>query len=212
MALINVKVVMSNFMQKTEYAKRVFSRYGWIMRTKELHKERIYYKDIQFLVEHGLVAKIRYGYYQWMDYENLSEAYTVSHLFPDAIMCMDTALFYHGYSDRIPLVWHLAVSKDSNKSRFRIEYPLVKPYYVESTLLDLGRITGDIDGHPVHVYDKERTVCDCLRYMGKMDKETFNKAIRGYVEDNRKNIQKLMEYATKLRVVQKVKTIVGVWL
>jgi hypothetical protein len=45
-----------------------------------------------------------------------------------------------------------------------------------------------------------------------MDKEIFNKAIRSYVEDPGKNISRLMQYAKKLRVTQKVKTLIGVWL
>ena len=49
---------------------------------------------------------------------------------------MDTALRYYGYSDRTPGNWHLAVSKDSGKSRFRIDYPFVKPYYIEPAVLD----------------------------------------------------------------------------
>ena len=164
------------------------------------------------LIDRGIIEKIRYGYYQWIDSENLSEALTVTRLFPDAIMCMDTALFYYRYSDRTPLAWHLAVSKDSNKSRFKIDYPFIKPYYIEPSILGLGAVDGKMDGNPVLIYDKERTICDCLRYMGKMDKEIFNKAIRCYVEDNEKNIPRLSEYAKKLRIAQKVKTIIGVWM
>lgn len=35
---------------------------------------------------------------------------TVTGLFPDGIFCMNTALFYHGYSDRTPLEWHIAMN------------------------------------------------------------------------------------------------------
>jgi hypothetical protein len=45
-----------------------------------------------------------------------------------------------------------------------------------------------------------------------MDKEIFNKAIQGYIADSEKNIPRLSEYAKKLRVVQKMESIMGVWL
>lgn len=192
--------------------KTLFKARNWMMRTCELSKARIYYKDIQSLMDMGLIEKVRYGYYQWLDNENLSEAATVTRLFPDAIVCMDVALFYYRYSDRTPLAWHLAVSKDSGKSRFKIDYPFVKPYFVEPSLLELGAVDGEIDGNPIRIYDKERVICDCLRYSGKMDKEIFNNAIRRYVADPAKNISRLMEYAKKLRTTQKVKTIIGVWM
>lgn len=199
-------------MLSLEIIKNTFEQHNGMMRTRELYKAHIYYKDIQQLIELGIIEKVRYGYYQWLDSENLSEAVTVTRLFPDAVMCMDTALFYYRYSDRTPLAWHLAVSKDSNKSRFKIDYPFTKAYFVEPSILELGAVDGEMDGNPVRIYDKERTICDCLRYMGKMDREIFNKAIRCYVEDNEKNIPRLAEYAKKLRVAKKVKTIIGVWM
>lgn len=192
--------------------KAVFRDHKGMLRTCELYAERIYYDDIQKLIADGIIEKVRYGYYQLLDSENLSEAATVTRLFPDAVLCMDTALFYYRYSDRTPFAWHLAVSKDSGKSRFKIDYPFVKPYYIEPSLLKLGMSNGEMDGNPVRIYDKERTICDCLRYAGKMDKEIFNTAIRRYVDDTSKNISRLMEYAKKMRVAKKVKTLIGVWI
>ncbi|MEL7656563.1 MAG: hypothetical protein AAGU75_11720 [Bacillota bacterium] len=195
-----------------ETIKDIFEGHNGMMRTHELYDAHVFYNDIQLLIGRGIIEKVRYGYYQWIDSENLSEAVTVTRLFPDAIMCMDTALFYYRYSDRTPLAWHLAVSKDSNKSRFKIDYPFIKPYYIEPSILGLGAADGEMVSNSVRIYVNEITICDCLRYMGKMDKEIFNKAIRCYVEDNEKNIPRLSEYAKKLRIAQKVKTIIGVWM
>ncbi len=192
--------------------KQIFEKYGGMMRTKDLDLEKVFYRDIQRLLTNGHIEKVRYGYYQWVDHEDFSEVGTVIRLFPDAVFCMDTALFYYGYSDRTPGVWHLAVSKDSGKSRFHIDYPFVKPYYVEPSILEMGLADGNMDGHMVRIYDKERLICDCLRYRNKMDKEIFNKAIRAYIADSGKSIPKLMEYAGPLRVKNTVKDLIGVWL
>ena len=195
-----------------QHYKDIFENYGGMMRTKDLEQEKIRYRNVQQLIEAGLVEKVRYGYYQWVRPDDFSEAGTVIRLFPDAILCMDTALRYYGYSDRTPGEWHLAVSKDSGKSRFKIDYPFVKPYYVEPAVLELGLTWGSIDGHEVRIYNKDRVICDCLRYRNKMDKEIFNKAIRAYIDDPGKNIPKLMEYAGPLRVKKAVKDLIGVWL
>jgi hypothetical protein len=45
-----------------------------------------------------------------------------------------------------------------------------------------------------------------------MDKETFNKAVQGYISDPRKNISNLITFAKKLRVYKKVQNLIGVWL
>lgn len=199
-------------MHDVQYYKSIFDKYGGMMRTTQLAEEKIFYPQREKLIADGYVEKIRRGYYQWINPDDFSEVGTVIRLFPDAILCMDTALRYYGYSDRTPGDWHLAVSKDSGKSRFKIDYPFVKPYYVEPAVLELGLTTGSMDGHAIRIYDKERLICDCLRYRNKMDKEIFNKAIQKYIADPEKSIPKLMEYAGPLRVKKLAKDLIGVWL
>ena len=193
-------------------AKEIFDRYGGIMRTYQLKEEKIYYADIADLINAGLIEKVRTGYYQWIDPDNLSEVVTITRLYPDGILCMDTALLHYGYSDRTPAQWHIAVSKYSNRTRFKIDYPFIKPYYVAPEILEIGLCEQEIDGNKVTMYDKERVICDCLRYRNKMDKEVFNKAIQGYVSDTSKSIPKLMEYSVPLRCQKLVKDLIGVWL
>ena len=199
-------------MHDVQYYKSIFDKYGGMMRTTQLAEEKIFYPQREKLIADGYVEKIRRGYYQWVNPDDFSEVGTVIRLFPDAILCMDTALYYYGYSDRTPGDWHLAVSKDSGKSRFKIDYPFVKPYYVEPAVLELGLTTGTMDGHAIRIYDKDRLICDCLRYRNKMDKEIFNKAIQKYIADPEKSIPKLMEYAGPLRVKKLAKDLIGVWL
>ena len=199
-------------MYDVQYYKEIFDRYGGMMRTTQLAEEKVFYPQRQKLIEDGHIEKVRRGYYQWNSSEDFSEVGTVTRLFPDAILCMDTALRYYGYSDRTPGDWHLAVSKDSGKSRFNIDYPFVKPYYIEPTVLELGLTKGTMDGHKIRIYDKDRVICDCLRYRNKMDKEIFNKAIQNYIADPEKSIPKLMEYAGPLRVKKIAKDLIGVWL
>ena len=199
-------------MRDHEKIKEIFERYGGIMRTYQLTSEKIFYDDIQRLIDDGLIEKVRTGYYQLIDSENPSEAVTITRLFPDGILCMDTALWHYGYSDRTPSRWHIAVDKYSNRSRFNIDYPFVKPYFVAPEVLKIGLCEQEIDGITVKMYDKERVICDCLRYRNKMDKELFNKAIQGYVSDTSRNIPNLMEYAVPLRCTKLVKELIGVWL
>lgn len=199
-------------MKGIEEYKKIFDKYGGMMRAKQLQNEKVFYRQVQKLINEGYVEKVRSGYYQWVDHGDFSEVGTLVRLFPDAILCMDTALRYYGYSDRTPGEWHVAVSKDSGKSRFKIDYPFVKPYYVEPAILELGLAKGEIDGYEVRIYDKDRVICDCLRYRNKMDKEIFNKAIQNYIADPSKNVPKLLAYSEALRVKKIAKDLIGVWL
>ena len=113
---------------------------------------------------------------------------------------METALFYYGYSDRNPAEWNIAIDKNTSRQRTRIDYPSVKAYRIEPTILSIGATRGEINFTDVRIYDRDRTICDVLRNMNKMDKELFNKAIQGYVNDPQKNVPNLIEYAKALRV------------
>ena len=199
-------------MRDINAVKRIFQQYGGVTRTFQLTNEKIHYADIAYFISEGCIEKIRNGYYQWIDHDYYKEVVAVSQLFPDGIFCMDTALRHYGYSDRTPGEWHIAVDRNSNRSRFNIDYPFVRPYYTDSDLLNIGVCEQIIDGVTVKMYDKERVICDCLRSRNKMDKELFNKAIQGYVADTSKNIPRLMEYAGPLRCTAAVKDLIGVWL
>lgn len=195
-----------------EIRRQIFADYDYIMTTAQLNAEKLYYRDIQRMLESGLIEKVKRGYYHWIEDYGKSEVIIINRLFPDAVLCVETALFYYGYSDRNPAEWNIAIDKNTSRQRTKIDYPFVKAYRVEPALLSIGETKGKIDFTEVRIYDRDRTICDVLRNMNKMDKEIFNKAVQGYVSDPKKNIPNLMEYAKALRVQKRVKDLIGVWL
>lgn len=191
---------------------QIFSHYDYVMTTAQLSKEKLYYRDVQRMLEAGLIERIKRGYYHWAAGSGKGDVVIISRLFPDGILCMETALFYYGYSDRNPAEWNIAIDKNASRQRTRIDYPSIKAYRLEPALLSIGVTRGEINFTDVRIYDRDRTICDVLRNMNKMDKEIFNKAIQGYVNDPQKNVPNLIEYAKTMRVWNKVKNLIGVWL
>lgn len=198
--------------QDKTFLGKVFLDYNFTMTTAQLNKEKLYYRDIQRMLDERLIEKVKRGYYHWIEDYGTSEVALINSLFPDAVFCMETALFYYMYSDRNPAEWNITVDKNTSRQRTNIDYPFVKAYRVEPALLPLGKTDCIIEFIKVHIYDRDRTICDVLRNMSKMDKEVFNKAIQSYVKDPHKNIPNLMEYAKALRVQKKVNDLIGVWL
>jgi predicted transcriptional regulator of viral defense system len=193
--------------------KTIFDRNHGYATIDELQKNGIAYHRVQKYYKEGKIARIRRGFYEWQHQtDKTNEAATITGLFPDGILCMDTALFFYGYSDRTPGEWHIAVNKDTSKTRFDLPYPFIKPYYYEPKTLHLGISRESINGIETNIYNRDRTICDCLRSVNKMDKETFNKAMQGYISDPKKNIGNLTTLAKKLRVYKKVQNLIGVWL
>lgn len=198
--------------QKIRVLQEMFSQHDYIMTTAELKAEKLYYADIQQLMREGFIEKVKWGYYHWVNEFDGSEIVIIKRLFPDSILCMETALFYYKYSDRNPAKWNIAIDKNASRQRTKIDYPFIKAYRVEPALLTVGETKGQIDEIDIRIYDRDRTICDVLRNMNRMDKEIFNKAIQNYVKDPKKNIANLMQYAKALRVQKRVKELIGVWL
>ena len=198
--------------QDKTFLGKIFLNYNFTMTTAQLNKEKLYYRDIQRMLDEGLIEKVKRGYYHWIEDYGTSEVALINILFPDAVFCMETALSFYKYSDRNPAEWNITVDKNTSRQRTNIDYPFIKAYRVEPALLNLGETDGIIEFTKVRIYDRDRTICDVLRNMNKMDKEIFNKAIQGYVKDPKKNIPNLMEYAKVLRMQKRVKELIGVWL
>lgn len=193
-------------------AKRVFEAHGGIMKAKEIQDNKIYSHYLANLVKRGYVERIRHGYYQWQDERAFSEAAMIARLFPDAVLCRETALQYYGYTDRTPAAWCLAVERGYTRSKFRIDYPTVKPVFLSQEQMKLGVEKAVIENTDLEIFNREHIICDCLRQENKMDAEIFNKAIQAYVKDTEKNIPRLMKYAELLHTENKVRKVIGVWL
>jgi predicted transcriptional regulator of viral defense system len=202
-----------NILQMYEKIKVLAARTDGVFRTADLKAQGLTAYNIQKLIENHTIERIKPGFYSlYSAQDSISEAEFISRLFPDGVLCMYTALFYYGYSDRTPLEWDLAFDKNTSKSRFKLEYPFIKPYYMKPELLTFGITTGSYGNSVMKIFDRERLICETIFFEDKIDRETYNKAIQGYVSDAKKIIPNLLEYAKKRRIIKKVKDRIGVWL
>lgn len=199
-------------MNKKEIAKNVIKESGGIAKTIELNNAGIQNFEIIKLCEQGEIERIRHGYYQIAGQNDISEEQMIKRFFKEGIVCMESALFYYGYSDHTPLVWTIAVPRSMTRSKMQNDTFAYKLYFVQNNKHELGKSFGDFNGIELPVYDRERTICDCFKYRTKMDSEIFNKAINAYVNDEKKNLGNLSKYAKEMRVYKKVNELMEVML
>ena len=92
------------------------------------------------------------------------------------------------------------------------DYPKIIPMYAEPETLELGVTEIQLSDVTVLIFEKERLICECLKYEDKMDRERFKEGLMAYIKDPKKDIAKLMYYAKERKVVKKVQNMIGVWL
>lgn len=198
-------------MHSVEQTAKTFTRYGGVMRRKELTQEGIHACTLQRFELEGYIQKIRPGYYEWIADNGPDELALIRRIFPEAIICMNSALHIYTYSDRVPRVWHLAAPQNATRSKYRHSYPKVQPYFRTSESLKLGAVQMQHAGHIINIYDRERTICDCIAHRRRMDQEVFAKAIQAYCIDPARDISRLMRYARKLRIEKPTNDLIGLW-
>lgn len=88
----------------------------------------------------------------------------------------------------------------------------MQPYYMKKEFLSFSITTADYGDCIMRIFDRDRLICACIFSENKIDRETYNKGIQGYVADTKKNVLTLLEYAEKRRILKKVKNRTGVWL
>lgn len=200
-------------MNKHDIIKEVFHTAGEIAKKSDFVAAGLKEQDVYSLCKQGYVERVKYGYYKLPDQDEPKEEYLLSKLLKQGIVCVESALFYYGYSDFAPREWTIAVPRSFSRSVKEMQKKVpVRAYYIQNNLYRLGETTGTFNGVTLPVYDRERTVCDCFKYRTRLDNEMFNKAVNAYVADSQKNLANLSKYAKKMRVYNKMMSVMEVLL
>lgn len=205
-------IKVGEYVDKKTLLKQVIIEKGGIAKTSDFVAAGIPAVDVVNLCNTGYLERIRHGYYQLADWDTSSEEQLIATLIPKAIICVESALFHYGYSDFAPRKWSIAVPRSMSRTKLDIDALALQTYYVQSEIYELGKTIADFNGVILPVYDRERTICDCFKYRSRLDNEIFNKALNAYVNDSKKDLRNLSEYAKKLRVHKKVTELMEVLL
>lgn len=212
---MNTEIPMYRDEKRTYDLERIESlidESGGIAKTKDIVSLGVDYRRLQKFVEEGELTKVKNGYYT-LKRGKVSEEQLIYALFhQDGVLTMQSALYYHGYLKQRSYGWTIAIDKNASKSRFNLDYPVVEPYYTKAEVLEIGVETLEKPAFDMKIYEKDRLICDVLKYQEKMSRQEFQEAVFSYIRDDGKNIEKLMEYAEKRQVKKKVQTMIGVWL
>lgn len=191
--------------------QKLMDENGGVVKTSQLYTLGMDYRRIQTFVELGVIERVKNGYYS-MNFKKKNEEEIIVSLYPDCVLSMESALYCYHYIKRKPYQWTLAVDKNTSKSRFKLDYPLIKPYYTEPDALQIGVDKIEFGCSEMPIYRKERLICDILKYEDRMEREDVQRALKAFLMDKNKDIEKLLSYAKERRVLSKVRNQIGVWL
>lgn len=160
-------------------------------------------RDNQLIrIDRGLYMLFNYIEDEYLKYQNSNSS---------AIYSLETALYFHNLSDRIPIVLDMFVP--SNYGGNLIKNDNIRLTYINKELLNLGLIEIESPmGQKIKTYDIDKTICDIIKYKSKIDIEIYSNALKNYAKLKNKNLTKLMKYAKEMNIEKKVRDIMEVLL
>ena len=97
-------------MNKKETAKKVILQSDGVVKTASFISAGLKNYEVASLCNEGYIERIRHGYYQLSEKNDITEAKLLSTLLPQGIVCMESALFHYEYSDFAPVSYtHLTL-------------------------------------------------------------------------------------------------------
>ena len=187
-----------------EYRNKILNLFkNGYLTTKDVNDNNIPRFYLTKLIKEGKIERVSRGVYIKKN-ELVDEFVILQSKSKNAIYSNTTALYLHGFSNRIPIKYDITINSGYNGSLQKEDN--VNLFYTKRELLELGVIDYKLDsGNIIRVYDLDKTICDIIKNKKKIDAEIFNKAIREYFYSKKKNTLKLYEYAKKMNIYNKVR-------
>ena len=167
------------------------------------------YRQILREAREGGLIKIRNGVYATLD-ALAGGMIDIEALVPDGILCLYSAWHFYGMTTQIPNSYYIAIGR---KRRIRLPETIdLTLVYQKDDLLKIGRTTETIEGIDVSIYDRERCLCDALKYRNKIGIDVMAEILNAYLAYPEKDLGRLAEYAKQLRVFKLLSTYLDVKL
>lgn len=155
------------------------------------------YREILREARRGGIIKVRNGVYATPD-TLAAGMIEIDRIVPGGILCLYSAWHHYGMSTQIPDSFYVAIGR---KRRIRLPESIdITLVYQKDALLNIGKTTTVIDGIEVVIYNRERCLCDAIKYRNKIGIDVMAEILNSYLAYPQKNFNLLSQYARQLRV------------
>jgi predicted transcriptional regulator of viral defense system len=181
----------------------IFRQNGGVLRTGQALTQGIHPAALYSLVESGELMRLARGLYRLADAQEFSnpDLAVVAAKAPDAVVCLISALSFHGITTQVPRAVYLAVPR-GRYAGLRLRTPPVKIYRFDAASFDQGIENHRIDGVTVRIYGVARTLVDCFKYRNKLGQDIAIEALRFARERKRISNREILHFARLLRQVR----------
>ncbi len=179
-----------------------------IVKTNEL-KPAEYRRFLDAVSQNEEVIKIKNGVYATLD-ALANDTFDIDRVIPGGILCMYSAWSYYGMTTQIPDSFYVAIDR---KRKVRLpSMPAVTLVYINSQNLNLGVAKEKFGDCETLIYDRERCICDAIKYRNKIGIDVMAEIITWYLKYPKRDLDKLCKYASCLRVLNILKRYLEIYV
>lgn len=185
-------------------ARRIFAQHQGMLRTSAAIRLGIHPRTLYALRDRGEVEEVARGFYRLSERPALTnpDLVAIALRIPRAVICLISALAYHGLTTEIPHTVDLALPGHAQVPRLG-GIPLRVFWYSEPSF-SAGVQSVSIDGVDVRIYSPEKSIADCFKYRNKTGLDVAVHALRTYRERKRKSDLRLISKFAQVDRVEKV--------
>jgi len=180
--------------------EEIFRKHGGQLRMSEAIEHGITRYMLYSLRDKGIIEQVSRGIYRLVELPpiNNPDLVTVSLRFPNAVICLISALAYHGITTQVPHYVSVAVSRESRMPA--LDYPPIRAHRFSNMSYTTGIEEHIIDGVSVKIYNPEKTLADCFKFRNKIGMDVVLEALKLYKTQKKFDSIELLKYARVCRV------------
>lgn len=162
------------------------------------------------LVQKGLLVRLAHGLYAHPDM--IPDPFVVTqHRCSLGIFSHETALYLHDLLDRAPTQIMMTIPSGWNTTL--LKDPSMIFFYSRKDWFEIGLTSKcTFAGPQVRCYDVERTLCDCIRAVDRLNRGLVICALKAYMKHVSSDKERLLDYAGKFGVQDTVYQYVKAYL
>ncbi len=171
-----------------------------MMRLREFGEAGITAATVSRLERDGAIVRLARGLYQLAD-ASLDQQHSlaeVAKLIPKGVVCLTSALAFHGLTDQLPArVWVALGKKDW---RPRLAYPPVRIVRFPSELRSAGVEHHAIEGIRVPIFGVAKTIADLFRYRHTVGEAIAVEGLREALSQRKATPAEIARFAEQARI------------
>lgn len=176
-----------------------------VLRVKDLTSRGIHHEHLRRLCKQGRLERLGRGLYRMPDADVTEHATlaTVSKRFPNGVICLLTALRFHGIGTQNPRDVWIALRRGTAIPH-NVNLPVKFMLFSEASF-NAGIEEHVVENVPVRITSTAKTITDCFKYRNKIGLDVALEALRDAVRQRKCTTNDIWSHAQACRVTNVIR-------